>query len=124
VEISDDRIEGDSDSLERVPCGDDSCIGTIGPDGRCRICGLSSPAKAATAMPVQIDSEQALAPVLEAEPRPPEPVDETVFETEEAMLESGDDDWQERVLCSDESCIGVLGADGLCRVCGKPGSIR
>lgn len=35
--------------------------------------------------------------------------------------ESGDDlDWENRTLCSDESCIGVIGSDGRCKECGKP----
>jgi hypothetical protein len=29
-------------------------------------------------------------------------------------------DWDQRTLCSDESCIGVLGPDGRCKECGKP----
>jgi hypothetical protein len=29
-------------------------------------------------------------------------------------------DWGERTLCSDESCIGVIGPDGRCKECGKP----
>jgi len=29
-------------------------------------------------------------------------------------------DWENRRLCSDENCIGVIGADGRCRECGKP----
>ena len=39
-------------------------------------------------------------------------------------LESEDDEkggaWEERILCSDESCIGVIGADGRCKECGRP----
>ena len=27
--------------------------------------------------------------------------------------------WENRVLCSDESCIGVIGPDGRCKECGK-----
>ena len=27
-------------------------------------------------------------------------------------------DWDSRTLCSDESCIGVIGADGRCKECG------
>ena len=30
------------------------------------------------------------------------------------------EDWDKRVLCSDGSCIGTIGADGKCRECGKP----
>ena len=31
-----------------------------------------------------------------------------------------DSDWENRTLCSDESCIGVIGPDGRCKECGKP----
>ena len=27
---------------------------------------------------------------------------------------------EERILCSDGNCIGVIGSDGLCKECGKP----
>jgi hypothetical protein len=30
-----------------------------------------------------------------------------------------DDNWEKRVLCSDGNCIGVLGPDGHCKICGK-----
>lgn len=30
------------------------------------------------------------------------------------------DDWDQRVLCSDGDCIGVIGPDGRCKECGKP----
>lgn len=28
-------------------------------------------------------------------------------------------EWEERVLCSDEGCIGVIGPDGRCKECGR-----
>ncbi len=31
-----------------------------------------------------------------------------------------DDEWDRRILCSDGNCIGVIGSDGNCKVCGKP----
>ena len=30
-----------------------------------------------------------------------------------------DSDWENRKLCSDGNCIGVIGADGRCKECGK-----
>ena len=30
-----------------------------------------------------------------------------------------DIEWSQRTLCSDESCIGVIGPDGNCKECGK-----
>ncbi len=31
-----------------------------------------------------------------------------------------DKEWEQRTLCSDESCIGVIGPDGRCKECGLP----
>ena len=31
-----------------------------------------------------------------------------------------DDDFSNRVLCSDGTCIGVVDEKGICKVCGKP----
>jgi hypothetical protein len=31
------------------------------------------------------------------------------------------DDWTRRRLCPDGACVGVIGSDGACRVCGKVG---
>ncbi len=30
-----------------------------------------------------------------------------------------DTDWNDRILCSDGNCIGVIGPDGRCKECGK-----
>ena len=35
-------------------------------------------------------------------------------------VESGDSDFDKRVLCSDGTCIGVIDEQGVCKVCGKP----
>ncbi len=32
-----------------------------------------------------------------------------------------DEEWKNRQLCSDGNCIGVIGPDGLCTECGRPG---
>ncbi len=31
-----------------------------------------------------------------------------------------EDDFDNRILCSDGSCIGVIGPNGRCKICGKP----
>ncbi|HON58979.1 MAG TPA: hypothetical protein P5040_02210 [Smithella sp.] len=85
---------------KRVLCSDEACIGTIGPDGRCRECGK----------PYQ--------GVL------PEGKQHTALNTAPSGQQAGDDgvtdeDWDNRVLCPDESCIGVIGPDGKCKECGK-----
>jgi hypothetical protein len=110
---------------ERIPCVDESCIGTIGPDGTCRVCGTPYDGELPEASPgnteegVAVDGE-----VMEDLP---------IFEPPESGVDSGetspadaddegpwDADWENRQLCGDESCIGVIGPDGLCKECGKP----
>ncbi len=93
----------------RVLCGDESCIGVIGPDGRCKECGLPF--------------EGEFTPVAEvgdypdSEDEMPEALDAL---TEEDDDDDGDPEWENRALCVDESCIGVIGPDGRCKECGKP----
>jgi len=40
--------------------------------------------------------------------------------SEQEPKRKDDDSLEERVLCSDGACIGVIGPDGRCKVCGKP----
>jgi hypothetical protein len=106
----------------RVLCSDESCIGTIGPDGRCRECGLiyagpipqaSAQAQPLEAGPAENTSGGEASPSGEDD-RPP---------SREGRIEelTGDDEWERRTLCADETCIGVIGPDGFCKECGKPG---
>jgi len=37
-----------------------------------------------------------------------------------AKKSDADLEWEQRKLCVDESCIGVIGPDGRCKECGKP----
>ena len=91
---------------ERILCPDGGCIGVIGPDGKCKECGT----------------------VYEGpEPLPgsePPGEDEGEEEKVEASWVDTDDgqppDFEDRTLCSDGNCIGVIGPDGKCKECGKP----
>jgi hypothetical protein len=98
-----EEIAQDDDDWEnRILCNDESCIGVIGPDGRCKECGKPYKEPPAAEMDTaQIDS----APQEDLDERP---------------APRFDDDWENRTLCSDESCIGVIGPDGRCKECGKP----
>ena len=80
----------DFDEAERELCPDGNCTGLIGVDGRCKTCGLGK------------DGSRAHAAAHADEPR------------EEAS--SFDDD--DRKLCPDGNCTGLLGEDGRCKVCG------
>jgi hypothetical protein len=76
-------------------CPDGSCVGVLGADGRCNVCARTADAAA------QLDSatggESAAAEIVDAA--------------------SGFD--PARRLCDDGSCVGVVGADGLCGTCGR-----
>lgn len=100
--------ETELDWENRSLCPDDSCIGAIGADGRCRVCGLLDPKS--TGVPDLSLCNSGAAD----EPRAPHSVDQAP----ETREEPG---WEDRKLCSDESCIGTIGADGRCRICGLPG---
>jgi hypothetical protein len=91
---------------KRILCSDEACIGTIGTDGKCKECGKAYEGK----LPEEHDVSSAQPATVQKQ----KPVS-----ADEADL---DDDWEKRVLCSDGACIGVIGPDGSCRECGKPGS--
>ena len=106
----------DTDWDSRTLCSDESCIGVIGADGRCKECGKiyegSTPEGGFDKGTEAADSETAV--------KEPEAETEVDTETTEEGDSVSDDEWDNRRLCSDESCIGVIGPDGRCKECGKP----
>jgi len=99
-------FDTDEDWEKRVLCSDESCIGTIGPDGKCKECGKAYEGK----LPAGHGGCNKKTVTTEEK----KPVSSADAES--------DDDWDKRVLCSDEACIGVIGPDGKCKECGKRGS--
>jgi hypothetical protein len=99
---------GAVDWENRRLCSDENCIGVIGPDGRCKECGRPCDPGESLAGPSPA-AHPAEAP---AEEPPAAPAADPAV--------GADDDWENRRLCSDENCIGVIGADGRCRECGRP----
>ena len=97
-------------------CADESCIGVVGPDGRCKECGLPFEG------PLPDPDSQSLAEAEEPASVPEENDSEAAAEPEEsdAAMSQSDLEWEKRTLCIDESCIGVVGPDGRCKECGKP----
>ena len=90
---------------KRRLCPDGSCIGVIEPDGKCGVCGARAPAGEA-AGPAISDGDPEVFDVDDASP------------DHDATEPSGFD--ANRRLCSDDSCIGVIGSDSRCSMCGKP----
>jgi len=96
-------FDENEDWEKRILCSDESCIGTIGSDGKCKECGKVYEGN----FPSECNIKKAEAVPLNKPKQNVEKCDPS-------------DDWDQRVLCSDESCIGVIGADGKCKECGKP----
>jgi hypothetical protein len=91
-----DTDDAPFDPTSRKLCPDGSCVGVIGPDGVCRVCGRTE-AQAATG---------------EAAPD----IEGSVDGGAEAAAGGFD---SSRRLCDDGACLGVVGDDGVCRVCGR-----
>jgi hypothetical protein len=114
MDNEENKTETDVDWQQRILCSDDSCIGVIGPDGRCKECGkpYEGPFDSTKIETVEPDFEGAY---------PEDEVNEEPEEFEENDTETpSDSEWEQRTLCRDESCIGVIGPDGRCKECGKP----
>jgi hypothetical protein len=114
AEISDENKKetslSDSDWESRKLCSDGNCIGVIGTDGRCKECGKKY--EGSLTEESSIEKE---------EPPPEEAVSREAAESGEIDDDApADGDWENRKLCSDGNCIGVIGADGRCKECGKP----
>lgn len=118
-----------SDWDQRTLCSDGNCIGIIGADGRCKVCGLPYNPQAASTGEVSDWADDGMDDGSDAPPKdraeaPPEPrtaaADEYLDDEAQVTTPSDDDSWDQRTLCIDESCIGVVGADGRCKECGRP----
>jgi hypothetical protein len=118
----------------RQLCPDGSCVGLIGPDGTCKVCGRAAPNWGDERMRGMVDV---------AGDEDDGDLDEDDDEYEDDDEHEGDDDaddaddadgaegdedgvvrarsgdWQERTLCPDGACVGVIGDAGTCKVCGR-----
>ena len=98
------------DPENRWLCPNGACTGLLGPDGKCKACGaqgeVPTPYRDAH-QPLLFKGEEPLPPVA--------PIAATATETATAT----GDEWDDRQLCPDGSCTGVIGADGRCKECGR-----
>ena len=101
-------VPSDKDWEDRILCSDGNCIGVIGPDGLCKECGK------------KYDGPMSSESVPEEDVQAEQEEISTAEETPDEEKTPGDDDWEDRKLCSDGNCIGVIGPDGRCKECGKP----
>ncbi|HEX5063550.1 MAG TPA: hypothetical protein VFV99_29435 [Kofleriaceae bacterium] len=107
---------------QRQLCPDGACVGVIGDDGTCKVCGRAAPNWGDERNRGLVDENDHSD---ESQP-PPESVTKSdkpllyfdVDKTDEGDAKP-DADWDQRKLCPDDACIGVIGADGTCKVCGR-----
>lgn len=93
-------------------CPDGGCIGIIGSDGRCSVCGIADPGQG-TASPSALAGDQG-----DDSADAGRDVDADEDSTHDGAASSPAFDPKRR-LCSDEACIGVIGQDNRCSVCGR-----
>jgi hypothetical protein len=110
MEEEKDELNEDLDWERRTLCSDESCIGVLGPDGRCKECGKTDAGE-----PPENDRKTDENDAYDGD----EDDAESESEDDENMDSDSDLDWENRTLCSDESCIGVIGPDGRCKECGE-----
>jgi hypothetical protein len=109
------------DPSKRRLCPDGACIGVIGDDGRCRVCGRASngSSTAAPATPSAAAGDPFGADNEEDDAWTPEDGADSTRSTAAGDPTGGFQPG--RRLCDDGSCIGVIGGDGRCSVCGRAG---
>ena len=105
---------------QRQLCPDGGCVGVIGSDGTCKVCGRAAPnwgdernrgLLAATGDDDDLDDEDLDDDDLGDDDASAAPAPGPL------AASAGDPGWDERKLCPDDACIGVIGPDGRCKVC-------
>lgn len=140
---------------ERQLCPDGACVGVIGPDGTCKVCGRVAPnwGDERNRGLITATEDDAGAPRAAENANDEDDDEDDDDEDDGEDGDDGDDDdeddddgdddeeddddevdeagdtpasvvavpaaWGERQLCPDGSCIGLIGPDGRCKVCGR-----
>ena len=99
----------------RQLCPDGGCVGVIGSDGTCKVCGRAAPNWGDERNRGLVTNEDD--DIDEDEDDDDEDDDEDL--EDEVAASPGNEGWDARKLCPDDSCIGVIGEDGACKVCGR-----
>jgi hypothetical protein len=95
---------------QRLLCADGGCVGVIGDDGLCKVCHRAAPNWG------EPRTRGLVTPPDEPEPEAA-PAAAASEVTPEADVESYE--WSRRKLCPDGTCVGIVGADNKCKLCGR-----
>ena len=111
----------------RQLCPDGACVGVIGPDGTCKVCGRAAPNWGDERKRGLLEPDE---PVAERTPQPSKPKAKAKAQKRAAggalyfdiepdgkqAPDHGPAEWEQRKLCPDDACIGVIGRNGRCKV--------
>jgi len=126
---------------QRQLCPDGGCVGVIGADGTCKVCGRAAPnwgderTRGLIHPPEDgaADDAEDNADGLTADGDDGDTDGDGDDTDGDADADAGDrgdavaassspEGWTERRLCPDGACIGLIGPDGKCKVCGRAAS--
>ncbi|SHL45933.1 hypothetical protein SAMN02745216_05224 [Desulfatibacillum alkenivorans DSM 16219] len=110
----------DEEWENRRLCVDGGCIGVIGEDGRCKECGKPYDENLDEASYEAVEREDSLEQDQSDAADGYEDAPDSDDDADDDADDASDDGWDDRKLCSDGNCIGVIGPDGNCKECGKP----
>ena len=136
----------------RELCPNETCVGVIGANGQCKVCGTVAPnwgderRRGLTPLPPDSPKEAGADDAADADDEEDD-ADEYEDGEDGHDGDDGDDDgddgdddgddgdddgdddvadpdpdWDRRKLCSDGACIGIVGPSGKCTTCGKSAS--
>lgn len=109
--------ENNFDPRARRLCPDGACVGLIGDDGRCKVCGAAADGVDPSAVDsgaITWDQNRDSVDADDDDATLPRTLGEVARHDDGANFDS------KRRLCSDGSCLGIIGADNRCNVCGRP----
>ncbi|HEX2687955.1 MAG TPA: hypothetical protein VHN14_15110 [Kofleriaceae bacterium] len=110
---------------QRQLCPDGGCVGVIGPDGTCKVCGRAAQnwgdERTRGLLDPPDERDPPAAADLDGGGAPGDDVvaGDVAEVSTPAIAGSSSSDWGSRMLCRDGSCIGVIGPDGTCKICGR-----
>jgi hypothetical protein len=107
------------DPSRRRLCPDGACVGLLDQSGRCKECGKTASGAPADDAPPFDDGDAEDVGFDLADDAAEADAGADPLEASAAGETGGFD--SKRKLCPDDSCVGVLAADGRCPICGRAG---
>ncbi len=108
--MEEETLRTDFDPNDRVLCPDGGCIGVVGADGLCAVCGKASQTKGSSGA-----SKLSTSPPSTSSDSP---ADTKAVSDSPREIEGNEFDPDRRELCPDGACVGVIGSNGRCAECG------